>query len=138
VLKPGGRLAIADREDGLLLTDPPPTPQALIVQEKLTADQAARGGNPRIGRRLPRILKEAGFVHLTFAAMLQHSDILGLEAISPSPPPGFLDSFVERGVITAEERDAAAADIMAFYAGDPLVILPAPVASGVKPGPPDS
>jgi len=139
VLKPGGRLAIADREDGLVLTDPPPTPAALVVQEKLTADQAARGGNPRIGRRLPRILREAGFVHLTFDAMLQHSDILGLETISPQPPPGFLDSFVERGVITADERDAAAADIQAFYAdAGALVILPALIASGEKPAPTDA
>jgi SAM-dependent methyltransferase len=139
VLKPGGRLAIADRDDGLVVTDPGPTPAALVVQEKLAADQAARGGNWHIGRRLPRILKEAGFVRLTFAAMLQHSDILGLEAISPHPPPGFLDPFVERGVITAEERDAAAADIQAFYAGaDSLVILPALIASGEKPAPTDS
>ena len=59
---------------------------------------------------------------------------IGLEALSPHPPPGFLDTFVERGVITAAERDAAAADIQAFYAGaDSLVILPALIASGEKP-----
>jgi ubiquinone/menaquinone biosynthesis C-methylase UbiE len=138
VLKPGGRLVIADRDDGLYLTDPPPTPAALAVQQKLAADHTARGGNPTIARHLPRILKAAGFVQLTFAAMLQHSDILGLEALAPSPPPDVLASFVERGVITAEERDAAAADIQAFYAGDPLVIITAPVASGVKPGPSES
>lgn len=138
VLKPGGRLAIADRDDGLFLTDPAPTPAALVVQQKLTADQAARGGNFNVGRRLPRILKEAGFDHLTFAVMLQHSDILGLETLSPQPPPGFLDSYVERGVITAEDRDAALADIQAFYAADSLVIVPAVVASGEKPMPTDS
>jgi ubiquinone/menaquinone biosynthesis C-methylase UbiE len=139
VLKPGGRLVIADRDDGLYLTDPAPTPEALVVQQKLTADQGTQYGNHYIGRRLPRILKEAGFVRLTFAAMMQHSDIFGLEAISPPPPPGFLDSFVERGVITAEERDAAAADIQAFYAdADALVILPALIASGEKPAPTDS
>ncbi len=139
VLKPGGRLASADRDDGLVVTDPAPTSQALVVQEKLAADQAARGGNHHIGRRLPRILKEAGFAQLTFAAMLQHSDILGLEVIAPAPPPGFLDPFVERGLITAEEHDAATAEIRAFYAdAGSLVILPALIASGVKPGQSDS
>jgi SAM-dependent methyltransferase len=138
VLTPGGRLAITDPDDALHLFDPAPSPDALAVQEKLAADQAARGGSRHVGRRLPRILKEAGFVRLTFAAMLQHSDILGLETVSPQPPPGFLDPFVARGLITAEERDAAAADVQAFYAADPLVILTALVASGVKPAPTDA
>ena len=138
VLKPGGRLVIADRDDGLYLTDPAPTPEALVVQQKLTADQGTRYGNHYIGRRLPRILKEAGFVRLTFAAMMQHSDILGLESVAPQPPPDFLDAAVARGAITAEERDIAVADVQAFYAADSLVILPALIASGEKPAPTDS
>jgi ubiquinone/menaquinone biosynthesis C-methylase UbiE len=138
VLKPGGRLAIADADDGLQLTDPTPPPEALVVQQKLIADQAARGGNRHIGRQLPRLLKEAGFIRPTFAAMMQHSDIRGLEVMLPQSPPGFLDSFVERGVITAEERDAATTAIQAFYAGDSLAILTAPVASGEKPMLPNS
>src|SRR3954453_8412645 len=61
VLKPGGMFVIADIDDGLLIFEPPASPEIEAINERLREDHASKGGNRRIGRWLPRMLREAVF-----------------------------------------------------------------------------
>jgi hypothetical protein len=49
--------------------------------------QAARGGNRSIGRRLWRILQAAGFEQVQMQGVMVHSDALGMEAFVPLLAP---------------------------------------------------
>lgn len=133
VLKPGGRLVVLDADDALHLAEPSRSPAIRNVEDKVGADQAAHGGNRHVGRLLPRILRVGGLRDLTFATLVQHSDILGLESVAPQRPPSYFASLVDSGLITLEERDAAVADETQFYAAESLIVLSAVVASGARP-----
>ncbi|CAB1129915.1 putative Methyltransferase domain-containing protein [Candidatus Hydrogenisulfobacillus filiaventi] len=61
LLRPGGQLLAIDVDDGLIVEDPPPPPAWERLRTAFARRQAARGGDRQIGRRLPGLLREAGF-----------------------------------------------------------------------------
>ena len=65
VLKPGGKLVVFDIDDDLTIFDPPGGPEIKPIDDRLSAamreEQASKGGNRLVGRRLLHILKGAGF-----------------------------------------------------------------------------
>lgn len=132
VLKPGGWLVVIDPDDKLHLVDPPNEPEVEAIFDRLAAEQAAKGGTRFIGRRLPRILKEAGFVNLEFEAVLLHSDIIGLEPLVDDLDPVFWQVMLDEGRVTEGERDIMLASIEKFNSSDPIVIITALVAGGQK------
>lgn len=132
VLRPGGWLVIIDPDDKLHLVDPPNEPEVEAIFDRFAAEQAAKGGTRFIGRRLPRILKQAGFVNLEFEAVLLHSDIIGLEPLADDSDPVFWQVMLDEGRVTEEERDIILASIEKFNASDPIMIITALVAGGQK------
>lgn len=132
VLRPGGWLVIIDPDDKLHLVDPPNEPEVEAIFDRFAAEQAAKGGTRFIGRRLPRILKQAGFVNLEFEAVLLHSDIIGLEPLADDSDPVFWQVMLDEGRVTEEERDVILASIEKFNASDPIMIITALVAGGQK------
>lgn len=134
VLKPGGRLAIIDIDEALQVYDPPNEPELEAIFRRLDADQAAKGGTRFIGRRLPRILKQAGFTDLELESVLLHSDIMGVGPLADDPNPAIWQTMVDGGQITAGERDLILASIEKFAASDPIIQITELVASGRKPG----
>jgi ubiquinone/menaquinone biosynthesis C-methylase UbiE len=80
VLKPGGRLAVIDVDEGSFpVMFDPAVPQLDALRQKSMQAQAARGGNRSIGRHLVRILRAAGFANARLEAYVAHSDVLGLD-----------------------------------------------------------
>jgi ubiquinone/menaquinone biosynthesis C-methylase UbiE len=82
VLKPGGVLVIHDRDSGLKALRAPENPVIEQVYLQAEAQQAAWGGNPKVGRQLWRILSNCGFVNLDLELLAIHSDAADVEAIS--------------------------------------------------------
>lgn len=133
VLKAGGTLVVIDADDRLQLYDPPNEPELEAIFGRLAADQEAMGGSRFIGRRLPRILKQAGFVNLDLEAVLLHSDIIGIGPLADDPDPEFWQEMVDAGRISERERDTVLASIERFGASDPTILIMVLVASGQKP-----
>ena len=65
VIRPGGRLVLADADDGLIIFYPEP-PELAQILGALEARQARAGGDRRVGRKLPVLLGEAGFSDVGF------------------------------------------------------------------------
>jgi SAM-dependent methyltransferase len=81
VLRPGGRLFITDVDGGwqlLLHPEPPHLDEVAAAFERL---RSRRGGNPKIGRLLPRLLLDAGFADLALDVVAIHSVIDGPQSI---------------------------------------------------------
>src|SRR5438105_427699 len=83
VLKPGGKLVINDIDIGLGEIIEPLNPDADAIETKLHESRSQRGGNPRIGRQLWRLLEAGGYVDMDLEVVPVHTDKLGIEAIFP-------------------------------------------------------
>lgn len=75
VLKPGGKLVIIDIDDGIFGAVHPDLNLLPSVLQKLANYQASRGGNRYIGRSLPRLLANTGYVDLDIDNVIQHKSI---------------------------------------------------------------
>jgi SAM-dependent methyltransferase len=107
VLRPGGRLFVTDIDSswGLLL-DPEP-PHFEQVSAAVAAVRTARGGNPTVGRRLPRMLADAGFSDLVLDVVAIHSVIDGVESVAEVVPGvATLEPLVEAGLLTRDAFEA--------------------------------
>jgi SAM-dependent methyltransferase len=76
VLRPGGRLVLGDTDDGALVLDPFPGDIARALAAKHETARR-RGADPFIGRRLPALVRAAGFSRLTVRAQAVDSGALG-------------------------------------------------------------
>ena len=134
LLKPGGRLVVIDVDDELWgIADPPRAIEAPILAKVVQAQQAA-GGDRRIGRRLWRILRAAGFERLSLDAVVAHSDAVGLEPFFPQLAVERLEPQVAAGVLTAEELELVRASRAEFLGSpDAFLLTLNLVASGQKP-----
>ncbi|WP_151733443.1 methyltransferase domain-containing protein [Paenibacillus tengchongensis] len=106
VLKPGGKLAIIDIDDGVFGALSPDLDVLPSILNKLARQQAARGGNRHIGRSLPRLLADSGFQDTDMDAVIQHSDLHGIEGFNCQLDIGRFKAFCQQGIITEEEYDA--------------------------------
>jgi ubiquinone/menaquinone biosynthesis C-methylase UbiE len=131
VLKPGGKLIIGDIDDAFMVSEPT-LPEAQAWLDKTAQEQAARGGNRLIGRKLVRILKEAGFRNCSMEAVVVHTDIVGIEAMLPFIDPGRLVPLVKAGVLSEQEHDALRVTRETFLASDPFVMFLFFLAGGEK------
>ena len=121
VLRPGGLACVVDVDDGLSISEPPPSEAFERLAGALRAGQVAAGGDRRIGRRLAGILDGQG---------LQPGPVLVLpQAAYHRPKPGdperglmlerlrtARESIVGGGHMTAGQFDA---DLAALVAEEP-------------------
>ncbi|MCK6073872.1 methyltransferase domain-containing protein [Paenibacillus silvae] len=103
VLKPGGRLSIIDVDDGVFGAVNPDIPALHTVLMKIADYVAQHGGNRLIGRSLPRLLSESGYINIDIDSVLQHSDVLGIEGFKQQFNLQRFVHFVEKGVISSDE-----------------------------------
>jgi len=115
VLKPGGTVVITEMDaDNVLIRDP--AFPSFNLAARFNKLQEQRGGDRKIGRRLWRIFKQAGFVDLDLEATVQHTDELGVDAFTLNADPSLLVPLLERGVISQAEADTWAHERDAHYA----------------------
>lgn len=103
VLKPGGRLAIIDVDDGVFGAVNPDVPALHTVLMKISEYVAQHGGNRIIGRSLPRLLSGCGYIDVDIDSVLQHSDLLGIEGFKQQFNLNRFVHFAEKVVISSEE-----------------------------------
>jgi ubiquinone/menaquinone biosynthesis C-methylase UbiE len=132
VLKPSGKLVISDPDDKLHLFDPPPDSDVDAILERFRREQASKGGNRYIGRRLPRILKEAGFSNVDLEIVAIHSDIVGIDAVAPKLSVERWQPEIEAGKITAHELKLLIDSSEHFHATQPLALILMLMACGEK------
>jgi ubiquinone/menaquinone biosynthesis C-methylase UbiE len=116
VLKPGGRLAIYDIDDGLFGLFQPPIPEFAIVLEKFGQAQAARGGNRHIGRSLSGMLKAAGFGNLDLEVLASHSETIGVEPFLQHIDPDRLRWLVSRDLLSEQDLERFRVALTRFLA----------------------
>ena len=101
VLKPGGKLVINDIDIGLGEIVEPLNLEAEAIEDKMHEGRALRGGNPRFGRRLWRLLEAAGYVNMDLEVVPVHTDKPGAEALLAEEwDPGGFKPALDLGIIT--------------------------------------
>jgi SAM-dependent methyltransferase len=119
VLRSGGRLFVTDIDSrwGLLL-DPEP-PHYDEINAAIAGIRVERGGNPAVGRRLPRMLAEAGFSDLALDVVAIHTVIDGGDSV-PEVIGGvaMLEPLVDPGFLTREAFEAAREFAQRFESGE--------------------
>ncbi|WP_342439036.1 hypothetical protein NSS79_08685 [Paenibacillus sp. FSL L8-0436] len=75
------------------------------VIKKLAEHQASKGGNRYIGRGLPRLLAQAGYVDLDMDTVIQHSDLHGMEGFKRQFDINRFRVFYNKGIINEEEYE---------------------------------
>lgn len=105
VLKPGGKLVIIDIDDGIFGAIQPELDVLPSILKKLAQRQASSGGNRNIGRSLPRMLSNSGFTDVDMDAIIQHSDLNGIEGFKRQFDINRFAGFYKNGVITQYEYD---------------------------------
>ncbi|HET9496415.1 MAG TPA: class I SAM-dependent methyltransferase [Chloroflexia bacterium] len=131
VLKPGGKLVISDVDDALVVFEPR-LPEFELALARFAQAQAAQGGDRFIGRKLPRLLKGAGFRNPQIELPAFHTDVIGMEAALPQIDADRLLPLVQFGLLTQEEWDAARVARERFLESDPFIMMALVMAGAEK------
>lgn len=112
VLRPGARIVVVDADFACAnLFDPEPS----FTHELMAAvieGQRRQGGDPHIGRKLPALLRDAGFRDIAVDAAVTHSVVVGREPIRAIIPDQALEHLEAGGLIS----DELAAEARAYLA----------------------
>ncbi|MFQ5907905.1 MAG: class I SAM-dependent methyltransferase [Thermoplasmata archaeon] len=137
ILKPGGTLAISDVDHDLWGTFHPPIPELTPVLDAFGRRLRERGGDARIGRRLPGLLTTGGFVRpqMETVATTSHDLPEGLEMETFLAPIGLARQarLVKGGWLSEAEAERARLAWNRFLASpSPFVLKVMLTASGEK------
>jgi ubiquinone/menaquinone biosynthesis C-methylase UbiE len=134
VLKPGGRIAVLDIDDDLGGLVVPNLPAFAHLAHKVRRLQASSAGDREIGRKLWRLLAEAGYVQLGLEMVVFHSDDLGLDAFLPQYDPERYRPLVAAGGLTLDEWERYREAFAQFVAApDALIMQMIMLAYGTRP-----
>jgi ubiquinone/menaquinone biosynthesis C-methylase UbiE len=112
VLAPGGRLIVVDADFAFSTLFEPEPPFTRELIDAVIEGQRRRGGDPHIGRKLPRLLREAGFSNIAVDAVVAHSVVVGRAAIRGVIPDQALD-YLEAAALISSELAAEARGYLA-------------------------
>ena len=108
ILKPGGKAVFIDNDFEFHLTTYPEIPPLKMLYDAYCRSMSAAGGNPKIGRQLPTILREAGFEHIDLEILSAHSETAGDRAFLKSEGVGISTQLVKDGYLNSAMLDAIA------------------------------
>lgn len=134
VLKPGGKFVIIDVDDGMFGAIQPEPEFLHTILKKIAGYIASRGGNRYLGRTIPRLMQEAGFIHVDLDATLQHSVIHGLEGFKEQFNIQLFKRFLDIGVLEPAEFEQLqlAADAL-HTSTDAIAMMSFVMGYGTKP-----
>ncbi|ANP48417.1 SAM-dependent methyltransferase [Streptomyces griseochromogenes] len=118
VLRPGGRVACTEVDSSCWGVADPAYPELGGVHAKMAAAQRAAGGDRTIGRRLPRLLRAAGFEDVVLRPFATTNDDHPTDAFAPQLGPQRLEPLVAQGVLSLAEL-ALASDRWNRFRADP-------------------
>lgn len=116
VTKPGGRVVIVDTDDSAIMVEPPIAGLADIVRGSQIG-QARMGGDRLVGRKLRRIMHEAGLVDIELRIVPFTSDMVGMKTFADICL-GFKAMIVPPEIMSPEAVQATLAEVYAL-ADDP-------------------
>lgn len=134
VLKPGGRLVVADLEYDLAPVSDPMIPQHKVVREKSIAINQTMGADVHMGRKLWRLLKRVGFMGLDVELVALHSGDRDIREFQPQLNADMAVPLVRAGLLDQESLDKLRQEIESFMsAEDPFFMRTLVVVGGAKP-----
>jgi ubiquinone/menaquinone biosynthesis C-methylase UbiE len=101
VLKPGGVVVVVDNDFEMHPKTFPPIAELNDLYAAYCKARSDEGGNPKIGRELPVLLKKAGFTKVDLEILSAHSAVVGDEAFLKSEGPGIATQLVSSGYLPA-------------------------------------
>lgn len=102
LLRPGGRIAIISNDFEFHLRTWPPVPELDDLYDAYIASRRADGGDPCIGRRVPGLLREAGFRIAGYEVENAHNLLEGDPAFLLAEGAGIPAKLVESGYLPEE------------------------------------
>jgi acyl carrier protein len=108
VLKPGGRVFFTDNDFEYHVRSFPIVSEIDDFYQAYCRAREGEGGNPRIGRQLPVLLRQSGFVDVELEVVCAHSALIGDDAFARSEGSGIARQLVQTGHLSNERYDALA------------------------------
>lgn len=99
VLKPKGKAVFVDNDFELHTLTYPEISKLRELFDAYCQAREDEGGNPRVGRILPRLLKKAGFSEIDFGLVCAHSDLAGVDVFLKSEGAGIPAKLVHDGYL---------------------------------------
>ncbi len=102
VLKPGGSAVFIDNDFDFHIMTWPDAPTLQQLYYAYGNARVAEGGNPKIGRELPTILKDGGFINIDLGVIPAHSQLIGDSAFTKSEGLGIPAKLVRDGYLSSK------------------------------------
>jgi ubiquinone/menaquinone biosynthesis C-methylase UbiE len=102
ILKPGGKIVVVDNDFEIHIMTYPHVSELRELYDAYCQARYAEGGNPKIGRELPNLLKQGGFSKVDFEIICAHSDILGDQIFLNSEGIGIPTQLVRDGFLPSK------------------------------------
>lgn len=120
VLKPGGKLVLAEGDYAFNSISNPLVPEAEAVREKIAR---FKGGRDTSGRRSWYILNKVGFQNIDIEAAVFHSGEKGLDWFYPQFDPDRVKALIKLGILTQEDHETYSAAIERFLSSEEAFFL---------------
>lgn len=102
ILKPGGKAIFVDNDFEFHLRTYPDLPELKALYEGYCRAREDEGGNPKIGRQLPNLLKRCGFSNVDMQIVNAHSAIVGDGIFLQSEGSAIPAKLVKDGYLSGE------------------------------------
>lgn len=124
LLKPGGHALLIDVDADLLGVSEPWNGALAAIYRRAGLRQNRLGGNRTVGRRLYRMLRDAGFSDIRLEAGVVHSDETDVRLFDHQMAPELLDAALAEGAISPADHALVASEHQRFLAAtEPLVVM---------------
>lgn len=110
ILKPGGKAVFVDNDFEMHTMTYPHVAKLRELYDAYCQARYAEGGNPKIGRELPAILKEGGLSNVDFEVISAHSEIVGVEMFLKSEGLAIPSKLVQDGFLSSKVLGSISVD----------------------------
>lgn len=115
VLKPGGKVVIAEGDHAFNSISSPLVAEAEAIREKIGRFKGARDTS---ARRTWYILKSAGFQNIDLEAIVFHSGEKGLDWFYPQFDPGRVKALIKLGIVSEDDYETYCAAVDKFQSSE--------------------